>query len=133
MLHRAADVAKQHDRPRAGPPPPPRQLGDLSPGAKAARQRTTEIDAAASARAPPSRATRFEVPRQPLQSGSDHGVLFCGQLCKILGGNPVEIAPHAKDQGLIHELDFLPMIIVSSGRHPEVLEDLLEGGKSSCR
>ena len=47
QLHRSADVAQQHDGPRPRAAPPARQRRDLAAGAKAARERASQIDAAA--------------------------------------------------------------------------------------
>ena len=89
QLHRAADVAQQHDRPRPPAALPAWQRRDLAGGAQAAGEGAAQIDARTAAGNPAPRAAVARIPRQPGDGRPRAREFVGGQLGEVSCRRPV--------------------------------------------
>ena len=96
-LHRAADVAQQHDRALARAPRPAWQLDDVAAGAHAARERAPEVHARPVPADPAARPALARRPLEPFHRGAGQRDLVRRELREVLVRERRRVAPGLQD------------------------------------
>ncbi len=97
-LHRAADIAQQHQRPWLRATPTRRQRDDFAAGSQAAHQCPTKIDARAAAADPAARAAFARNPLESLERHSRARHFLRRELGEVLVSQTADIAPGLNDR-----------------------------------